>query len=392
MSRLRILASLAGLLLVLIAAFAIHAFQPKFQSVQPAPKPNVAARAVIALDPTPRAAASKPEPVKGIVPLPHSGHILDLVASPIKNELLVQSQSTDGQDPEDDPYGGVLYFVNLAGAQPSAQEIVTGNNILNGSRPVWDPKGSVAYFAYDNGSCAPMMGSSVCGIFTFDPQTGKVAQFLADATIGLAISPDGSLLAFWDFTLGDKLTVLDLRTKTVIKSWGDQVHAAADSVLSDIAFMPDGKSLLANTYGTKEIPLKQFDLLTGEVRTLSSYGRSPVTAKDALYFVQFGSASSESPRSEILVKISPDNPEPRKVSEMLPGYGISAGGNRRWLVLAQSWSGVQIFDARSQSIQVTERNCSSAVVLADGKIIYAVRGQLVSDPAARASNAPLPTQ
>lgn len=324
----------------------------------------------------------KPEPLRGIVPLSNSGQILALVASPTKNEILVQSEAGEADDDQGDAYGGTLYFVNLSGPQPSAQQIVSRDNVISYSSPVWDAKGSLAYFTYDNGTCAPSMGSSICGIFTFNTETGKITHLLGDATAGLAISPDGSLLAFWDYTIDNKLAVLNVNTHSIVKSWAGEVHDADEAGIDELAFARDAKSILASTYDGNEIPLKQFDLSSGEVRIISPYGRYSVVGEDALYFVQFGPAGVNFVRSETLMKISSGNPDPAKVLDLRYGASLEPSGNPRWLVFRDSWNGIQLFDTRTQKIVATAKNCTTAVSMPDGKIVYGTRGQLVYDPAA----------
>jgi hypothetical protein len=360
----------------------MRAFQNKSAVAPLSPRPVAAAQAAIVLDKSPSVPVSEPAPIKGIVPLTHSMNVLEIVAAPTKNELLVVTAARkDSSGEEYDAYGGVLYFVHPNSAKSEAQEIVAGNNIVSGSSPVWSPDGTVAYHVYDNGTCAPI-GTGICGIFTLDPGTGETRKLLPDSTQGLAISPGGALLAFWDYTTGDKLTILDLKTKTIVQAWAGQVHTADDSVLSDIAFAPDEKSVLALTYAGSEIPLKQFDLQTGKVRTVCHHAQSLVAAADGVYFLQFEpvSAMPESPRA--LMKISSSASEPEKVLDNFPYYALSTSGNRRWIVAQGKEKGIAIYDTRDQTTRVAGKNCQAAAVMSDSKVIYAVLGDLNADPAA----------
>lgn len=197
------MAALVALPAVLIAVWAVRAVQ---RHSQPAPTPGkviLAPRAGIALDPTPPSPSVKAAALDRAVTFPNSVNVFDLVASPVKNQLLVQWQLGSDGDSEGNPFGGLLHFVDLSSTQTIAKEIVGGNNVVSSSTPVWDPTGSVAYFAYESEACSVSVGPSVCGIFTYDSRTGKIARVLGDSTRGLAISPDGSLLAFWDYTFGN---------------------------------------------------------------------------------------------------------------------------------------------------------------------------------------------
>jgi WD40 repeat protein len=152
--------------------------------------------------------------------------------------------------------------------------------------------------------------------------------------------------------------------------------------LSDIAFAPDEKSVLALTYAGSEIPLKQFDLQTGKVRTVCHHAQSLVAAADGVYFLQFEpvSAMPESPRA--LMKISSSASEPEKVLDNFPYYALSTSGNRRWIVAQGKEKGIAIYDTRDQTTRVAGKNCQAAAVMSDSKVIYAVLGDLNADPAA----------
>jgi hypothetical protein len=380
-TKVRTIALPACFLLILPVALAIRAFQNKPLPASPPPQPTVAVRAAIILDKAPPAPTPELAPVKSLVPLTKSIDVLEMVAAPAKNELLIITESGKDRWGEPDAYGGVLYHIRFDGAKPEAQEIVSGSNVVSRSAPVWNPDGTVAYYTYDNGTCAPM-GTGSCGIFMLEPETGKMEQLLADSTAGLAISRDGSTLAFWDGTAGDKLTVLDLRTKTIVKGWAGEVHSADDSVLSDIAFAPDGKSVFALTYAGREIPLKQFNLETGKVRTVSHYAQSLVAAADAVYFLQFQPPSVNPEHRRTLMKIVSSDSEPEKVLENFPYHALWTSGSRRWLVTPGGERGIAIYDTRDQTIRVAGKDCQSAAVMADGELVYAVRGELTLDSAA----------
>lgn len=150
--------------------------------------------------------------------------------------------------------------------------------------------------------------------------------------------------------------------------------------------MPDGKSIVASTFSGNDMPLKQFDIANGKVSVVAANARSPVAGEDAVYFVQSDPGPGRSERAQALMKISPANPQPAKVLENLPAYGVAASGNRRWLVLRDSWNGVHIFDTRNQTTQDITTGCSLATVLPDGQVIYATHSELVFDPRACASN------
>jgi hypothetical protein len=380
-TKVRKIALPACFLLILPGALAIRAFQNKPLPASAPPQPTAAARGAIVLDKKPPTTTPEPAPVKGLASLTHSIDVLDMAASPTKNELLVETQSENDRWGEPEAYGGVLYLVRLDGAKPEAQEIVSGNNVVSRSVPVWNPNGSVAYYTYDNGTCAPM-GTGICGIFSLDPQTGKVEQVLADSSVGLAISRDGSLLAFWDYTTRDKLTVFNLKTKTIVKAWAGEVHSADDLVVSDMVFAPDEKSVFALTYAPREFPLKQFDLETGAVRTVSLYAHSLIADAESVFFLQFDPLTANPRQARPLMKISTSNSEPEKMLEDFHYYPHSTSGNGRWIVAYNPGKAIVIYDTRDQSTRLAGKDCHSAAVMLDGRVIYGVRGELTFDYAA----------
>lgn len=149
-----------------------------------------------------------------------------------------------------------------------------------------------------------------------------------------------------------------------------------------MAFAPDGKSVFALTYAGRGTPLKQFDLKTGKVRTVSRDAHSLLAAADSVYFLQFDPLSPNSRHPRPLMKISSSNSEPEKVLEDFPYYPRSTSGNGRWIVANNPGEGIAIYDTRDQSIRVPGKDCQSAAVMASGEVVYAVRGELTLDSAA----------
>jgi hypothetical protein len=377
------IALLACPLLIFPIALAIRAVQNEPLPAVPVPA-QLAPRAAIVLDKAPPAPPPEPptaSPVNAIVALEHSNDVLEMAASPLTDDLLVESSSALNSYGEPDDYGGVVYLVHLSGTKPEAVQVMSGNNINSASSPQWDPAGKAAYFTYDGGICAPM-GSSVCGIFALDPQTGSVRQLLGDSTEGLSISADGSLLAFWDYTTGDKLTVFDVKNKTIVRAWAGEVHNADDLVVRDIAFAPDQKSIFALTYAPKALPLKQFDLRTSEVRTVVTNAHFLLSAADGAYFTQFDPVAANSTPPRALLRIPSSDSAPETLLKDFPYQLSSISGNGRWIV-AHDWErGIAIYDTRDHTLRLAGKECQAAAVLPDGRAIYATRGQLISEPAA----------
>src|SRR5882724_11222925 len=370
---------LACVPLILPMTLTISALRYELSPVPPRSQAVASAQAKIALDKS--TVVPAPSPVKGIVALSHSAEVLEIVVAPTENQFLVVTEFGQDKYGEPDAFGGFLYEVRMDKVRPVAREIVSGNNIVSKPSAVWNPDGTAAYYEYDDGKCPPIANNS-CGIFKLDAQTGKVEKVSSDSTQGLAISPDGNLLAFWDYTTDDGLTVFDLKRNAIVNSWAGEVHAVDDSLLSDIAFAPDGKSVFALTYAGNETPLKQFDLQTRKVRTVSGNARSLAGVKDSVYFLQFTAAIADSTPAISLMKIAPSDSSVEKVLDDFPYDTILVSGNGKWIVARGGDKGLAIYDTQGRALRTAGPQCQTAAVMPDDRVIYAVRGVLTTDLAA----------
>lgn len=361
------------------------AVKPEAQQGQnPAsPQPQVQARAVIgAAAPTPAETPKSPIPHDSVVTIPGAQRILYAAASPTADEILVLAQISN------DSYGGSLFLVRLDGAGNKAERVeavMVGTNAEYSDAPVWSPDGGAVYFTFDNGSFSTSGNDGGHGLFALDHGSGKVTQVLKDAIGGLAISPDGTLAAFWDYTAGNKLTADDLKKKEVVRAWSDQVHSADDMVISDIAFVPDGKSLLARLYVPKEVPTMQYEIASGKTTPFAKNLQSMALVGDSLYFLQFEPVPFTNPEHpHRLMKWSSGGAEPAVAVGDFRYMSLSAGPGRPWVVGGSNGGyadGAAVYDTRTGLLQTAGKSCSSAVVTASGKILYVFGNELVSDAA-----------
>lgn len=310
------------------------------------------------------------------------------VPAPLGDRLVVVAATRKESSGSVDPYSGAIYLLQLSDG--SARPIAEGTNLVSIAAPVWSRDGGHVYFALDTGCEMDRPGASACGLFDFDVARGTRTQLTADSTLGLALSPDGSQLAFWDFTRNDQLVVLNLQSKQVVRSWGGQVHAIDDAQLSDLAFAPDGRSLLALTYGEKQAnTLQAFDLASGAVRTVAALVQSLVAAANAVYYLQFEPVPFTNPEyPHALYRISSGAPEPVRVLDDFPYLALTPGGSGRWLTARMPSPAV--YDTETGATQTAGKSCQLAASLADGAVLYTYGGELIRD--AHVCDGPPPPQ
>ena len=324
------------------------------------------------------------------VTIPGALRILLAAASPATEEIFVLAQMSQ------DTYGGAFFILRPERADQKVEEVMEGTNLTDPDAPVWSPDGATAYLVFDNGNFLPPGNESGHGLFALERTTGKVSQILKDSIGGLTISRDGTLVAFWDYSAGDQLTVYNLETRRVVRRWEGQIHTADDLVLSDIAFAPDGKSLFARLYVPKEVPLLQYEIASGKVSPFAKNVQSMAAAGDSLYLLQFVPVPFTRPEgSHKLMKWSAGDAEPILVAKDFP-YDLLAGSkDGRWIMGGSAGGynrGSAVFETKSGHIEKAGKNCDTAIVTAGGKVYYTFGAELVTDAAVCNGPPPLRTQ
>ncbi len=284
-----------------------------------------------------------------------------------------------------DSYGGTFFVVRPDAAEQRVEEVMVGTNLTAPDAPIWSLDGRTAYLVFDNGNFQPPGNESGHGIFVWERSTGKVTQVLKDSISGLTISQDGTLAGFWDYSAGNKLTVYNLKTRQVVRTWEGQIHSADDLVISDIAFAPDGKSLFASLYVPRENPVMQFEIASGKSFLFAKNVQSMVTVGDCLYLLQFEPVPfTNRERAHKLKKWAPGNEEPITVVEDFPYEQLSASKHGRWLFGGSAngyGKGNAIYDAKTGHIEKAGKSCDMAIVTASGRVYYTFGAELVTDAA-----------
>ncbi len=339
---------------------------------------TVQPRAKLVLIPAPPEKPKEPISHQAAATIPGAQRILFAVASPETGEVLGLAQMTHYT------YGGRFFLLRPDRAEHQAEEVMDGMNLTAPDAPVWSPDGGTAYFVFD-GNHRRTSDEHSHGLFAWDRGTGKVTQVLKDSIGGLAISPDGMLLGFWDYSTGDQLTVYNLKTRQVVRAWAGQVHSEDDLILSDLAFTPDGKSLLARLYVPKEDSVLQFDMESGKIPPFAKDVQSLVTVGDSVYLLQFVPVPFTMPEHpHKLTKWMAGNAEPVTVLEDFPYEQLTGSNGNPWLVArrARNYSaGIAIYDTKTGQIQTAGKSCDTAIVTSSGKVLYAFGSELVADPA-----------
>lgn len=258
-----------------------HSAPPSASPSQAPAQPvgSIQARAALAAGPAEPAKPSIPH--EAVAAIPGTLRILSAVASPTSDDIFVLAQTSQ------DSYGGAFFVIRHADAKATVETVLTGTNAEYSDAPVWSPDGATAYITFDAGYSPTGENKPGNGLLAWDRATGKVTQVLSDAVGGLAISDDGKLAGFWDYTAGNKLTVYNLETKQVLRSWGGQTHSADDLVIDDVLFTPGGKSLLARLYVPREDPVMEYDIASGKIGPFAENIRAMAAAGDSIYFLQF---------------------------------------------------------------------------------------------------------
>ena len=298
-----------------------------------------------------------------------------------------------------DTYGGTFFVVRLAGSAATIQTVMEGTNAEYSDAPVWSPDGATAYFTFDSRySSSGGENKATHGLFAWERATGNVSQVLSDAIGGLAISDDGELAGFWDYTAGNKLTVYNLGARQVIRSWGGQTHNEDDLVINDVLFTPGGKSLLARLYVPREDPVMEYEIASGKMGPFAENTRAMTAAGDGIYFLQFAmdqATSREQPHR--LMQWKDGTAKPVAVLEDFPYLLLSGSHRSPWLIGGSAGgyaTGAAVYDTRTGQIRATAGNsCQFALVTSSGKILYVFGNELIADaavcsgpPPSRASN------
>ncbi len=175
--------------------------------------------------------------------------------SPWEDRLLLFALQKEVEGESAAYVSGPLVSVSITGNSWRSQEV----------RPITADMDS-ANVAWAKGSA---FVTATRGIFRLRP--GAIPQKIySGKPSGLAVSRDGALVAFWQFSSKiDTLVVLRLSDRRVVRQWKRPYHLKTESSGWDLAFAPDGNTILARTYDEEDDNhLKSFNIRTGAMATL----------------------------------------------------------------------------------------------------------------------------
>lgn len=282
--------------------------------------------------------------------------IFAMSASPTGRHVLFYASD---ETAEGELVTGNIFDLKLDGTTSGATQL-HAPSATNPPSAVWKRDGSTAYFDTDK------------GIYQVSLAEGVPKLIWSGHSAGLAIAPNGHLLAFWRVSAGiDTLTLYDLDRQSEVHRWHVSDAFESDKSGWDLAFAPDSRSLYARTYDeNNRTPLKRFDLITGKVHIESLDCYAVAEGKGANYYI----ANSNGARS--LHKLGADNHDV-VVAKVFDYDSLEYGGNLRWIVSQDFRSNeTALLDTTTDTIErIGEQE--AVAVLPDGQLLLA-KGSVLS--------------
>lgn len=284
--------------------------------------------------------------------------ILAISPSPVEPNVLFYGS---GEQAEGEIVTGNLFRLRLDDSESTALRL-KAPEASNPSAPVWRPDGTSAFFETDK------------GIYQLPSTNGMAEPFWSGPSVGLAISQDGSLLAFWRVRKAtDTLVLYDLKKRAETRTWYVPDRFESDKANWDLAFANDSHALYARTYDQpSNTPLKRFDIGTGKVEVVSPDCSAVAVGEQTVYFI------AVSPKTRDLRKITSRTDSVLVAKDY--GYdSLSSSGKRRWLI-SQDFrtKEIAIIDSEVDSIQKIGKH-DSAAVLSDGRLMLVKGGDIKVD-------------
>jgi hypothetical protein len=214
---------------------------------------------------------------------------------------------------------------------------------------------------------------SVEGIYQIriDDANSAPVRRIAGRTHGLAFSPSESRMAYWKLNEGSlSLIVRDKSSGRVLHSWVLPFAYGGEASGFELAFVGEDR-LYARTFDRSDAtPLKEFDLLTGKVKTINPDCLSLASANDTLYFLAGEGAKGAIYTLEqgAAIHVSP-----------APFYtGMRIAGNQ-WITLSGTKRSA-ILDLRSKLLRY-QTTCDEVTMIEPDTPVYEKGNRLSTDTA-----------
>lgn len=298
--------------------------------------------------------------------VPKAKHLFGLSASPIGKDLFLYRTE---DKPEGEITFGAATLVRLGvSPKPRVIGLKVPTSLDDFTIPVWSRDGRTVYFKTGE------------GLYSLEINAAEPRLLWRGSAGGLALSPDGSQLAFWNLApKGEspyELVVFDLKRKREIRTWDVESRFGSDRYGFEIAFASGGHSVFARTYDEEShTPLKQFIIHTGESRTVLENCLGLAAAHRYVYCV------GRKNEKQALLRIAEGTGAPVEVVSDFRYGKLSTSGTRRWVV-AQDLRRRRfaIYDSEENKLIEFGNHCGMATVLSTGEVVYAYKGALLSAP------------
>lgn len=203
-------------------------------------------------------------------------YFFGMSASP--TQPLVAAYAAPGKPDGDYVVGSPVLIRFGTSLQPTVEILKLPKALDTSTFPVWTADGERVFFSTDK------------GIYLISARgTTATRVVFTGTTAGLAVSRDGKLVAFWNLkprnkSLQYQLTVLDLGTETVVRTWDVPVKFEGDKYGFDLQFGSEGEGLYAKTFDSAARPsIKHFDLRGGTVESVCLSGTSVTSMNGVTY-------------------------------------------------------------------------------------------------------------
>jgi hypothetical protein len=280
--------------------------------------------------------------------------------SPWEDRLLLYSLHKEVEGESAAYVSGPLVSVSKAGNSWLVREMKTIAGDMDSGSIAWTK--SSAYATSTKGIVRLRSGAAPERIYS-----GKAA--------GLAVSKDGAFLAFWQFSdKTDTLIALRVSDRRVMRRWRRPYHLQTESSGWELAFAPDGKSILARTYDEEDDNhLKSFNLRTGAMTTLLDGCNSIVQSGDGIFV--FGGQGER----KGLYQLS--GGELQFLTHIEDEDSLTPTAQSDMVVVTDAFKKhLLIYDVAKHASKEVD-GCSDATVLKSGQQLFFRAGKIFLDPA-----------
>jgi len=297
---------------------------------------------------------------KVLLRVPKARYLFGISPAPTGHTLLLYRSS---EIPEGEVTSGTAVLVKLQGS-PGALPLEVPPATEDLTPAVWRKEGQRAFVL------------TSAGIYSVNTATGVSKLIVRGVLAGLAISSDGTRLAFWN--LGSPgtqytLSVFDVGAGRDVQTWKVPMQFDGDQYGHEIVFSGDGSAVFARTYDQEgRTPLERFDISGGQVHTIWPNCTGLARSSEGIYFI--GDIHDES----TLFKLAPSSLSPQKVVVPFRFDSLIGSGTHRWIIAINGRSrALAVLDSETDHLSPLPSWCETAGVLGSGQVVCSRGGDLV---------------